>query len=446
MKLKLILVVALLAWNYCSAAKTFDVRDYGAKGDGQTLDTAAIQRAINAAAAEGGTVLVPGKKTFLISTLELKAGIQFRMDGTLLVSTNQADYSGNGVLMASNAPNLTICGRGKLLGQSLSFMTSYEATNEWWLFKEWRPTMFLLTGCTNLVVRDITFGDAPFWGLHMLGCVNVLVDNVTVENRLDVPNCDGIDPDHCRNVEIKNCHLTCGDDAIVIKATRQTNDFGACANIRVHDCVIRTQDAGVKIGTETTSDIHDIVFERCQILQSSRGLAIQLRDEGTISNLVFRDIQFVSRFHSAPWWGRGEAISFTAIPRTPATRLGKLKNVLIENVSGVAENSIRVNGTLESRIENVRFKNVAVKFDRWTSYPGNVYDNRPTKVIVPEEPHPADGFNLRFVDQVSLEDCSVSWKKSSATQFRYAVHATNVSALKIAGFAGDSAAHPLVWE
>ena len=446
MKIKVILLGALLAWNYCSAAKTFDVRDYGAKGDGQTLDTAAIQSAINAAAVEGGTVLVPGKKTFLISTLELKAGIQFRMDGTLLISTNQADYSGNGVLMASNAPNLTICGRGKLLGQSLSFMTSYEATNEWWLFKEWRPTMFLLTGCTNLIVRDITFGDAPFWGLHMLGCVDVLVDNVTVENRLDVPNCDGIDPDHCRNVEIKNCHLSCGDDAIVIKATRQTNDFGACANIRVHDCVIRTQDAGVKIGTETTSDIHDIVFERCQISQSSRGLAIQLRDEGTISNIVFRDIQFVSRFHSAPWWGRGEAISFTAIPRTSTTRLGKLKNILIENVSGVAENSIRVNGTPESRIENVRFKNVAVKFNRWTTYPGNVYDNRPTKVIVPEEPHPADGFNLRFADQVTLENCAVSWKKSSAAQFRHAVHATNVSGLKIAGFTGDTAAHPLVWE
>jgi polygalacturonase len=436
----------VLAWNCSVAAKTFDVRAYGAKGDGRTLDTAAIQSAINAAAAESGTVLVPGKKTFLISTLELKAGIQFWVDGTLLISTNQADYSSSGVLMASNAPNLTICGRGKILGQSLSFMTSYETTNEWWLFKEWRPTMFLLTGCTNLVVRDITFGDAPFWGLHMLGCVDVLVDNVTVENRLDVPNCDGIDPDHCRNVEIKNCHLTCGDDAIVIKATRQTNDFGACANIRVHDCVIRTQDAGVKIGTETTSDIHDIVFERCQISQSSRGLAIQLRDEGTISNIVFRDIQFVSRFHSAPWWGRGEAISFTAIPRTPKTRLGKLKNILIENVSGVAENSIRVNGTPASRIENVRFKNVAVKFDRWTTYPGNVYDNRPTKVIVPEEPHPADGFNLRFVDTVTLENCGVSWKKTSPAQFRYAVHATNVSGLKIAGFAGDTATHPLVWE
>ena len=211
-----LLLISLALPFVDAAAKTFNVLDFGAKGDGATLDTAAVQRAIDAAANDGRQVLIPRKKTFLVSTLNLKGGIDFHLDGTLLISTNQGDYSGDGVIMASNAPNLKISGSGKILGQSLAFMTGYEATNEWWLFKEWRPKMFVLTGCTNLVVRDITFADAPFWGLHMLGCVNVLVDNVTVNNRLDVPNDDGIDPDHCRNVEIKNCNLMCGDDAIEI--------------------------------------------------------------------------------------------------------------------------------------------------------------------------------------------------------------------------------------
>jgi polygalacturonase len=139
----LVALGSLAAGPIFAAAKTFNVLDYGAKGDGAALDTAAIQRTIDAAAAAGGQVLIPRQHTFLIATLDLKGGI---------------------------------------------------------------------------------------------------------------------DPDHCRNVEIKNCQLTCGGDAIVIKATRQTNDFGACANIRVHDCVIRTQDAGLKIGTETTSDIHDVLF------------------------------------------------------------------------------------------------------------------------------------------------------------------------------------------
>lgn len=421
------------------SAKDFNVLDFGALGDGVALDTAAIQRAIDAAAVGGGKVLIPPRRTFLVSTLNLKGGINLHLDGTLLISTNQADYSGDGVIMASNAPDLKITGSGKILGQSLAYMTSYETTNEWWLFKEWRPKMFVLTGCTNLVVRDITFGDAPFWGLHMLGCVNVLVDNVTVDNRLDVPNDDGIDPDHCRNVEIKNCHLVCGDDAIVIKSTRQTNDFGASANIHVHDCVIHTQDAGLKIGTETTGDIHDILFERCKIISSSRGLCIQLRDEGSISNVVFRDIQFVSRYHSDPWWGRGEAISFTAHPRTASTTLGKLQNVLVENVRGKAENSIRVNAAAPGHIENIHFKNVAVKFARWTKYSGDVYDNRPTKVLTPIEPHATDGFNLRFVSGMGLEDCSVN----CADAFGKAIATEQVSDLQISGFHGDSLAHPI---
>jgi polygalacturonase len=435
----------LLCWFHLSAAaQTFNVLDFGAKGDGSTLATAAIQRAIDAAAATGGTVLIPRRHTFLVASLQLKRGINFHLDGTLLISTNQSDYTGDGVIMASNAADLKITGSGKILGQSLSFMTNYDTPNEWWLFKEWRPKMFVLTGCTNLVVRDLTFGDAPFWGLHLLGCVNVLVDNVTVNNRLDVPNDDGIDPDHCRNVEIKNCHVTCGDDAIVIKSTRQTNDFGDCANIHVHDCVIRTQDAGLKIGTETTGNIHDLLFERCKILSSSRGLCIQLRDEGEVSNLTFRDIQFVARYHGDPWWGRGEAISFTALPRNSATKLGRLHDIVVENVSGQAENSVRINGSPASRIENVRLENVSVSLRRWTQYGGGVYDNRPTKVLVPVEPHQTDAFNLRAADQISLKHCSVKWANDGPAYFGNSITAEMVTALQIFKFQGDSAAHPIL--
>lgn len=441
---KPLLFVALLSLPHLSRAKTFNVLDFGARGNGVNLDTAAIQSAIDTAAQQGGAVLIPRGHVFLVSTLQLRGGIDFHLAGTLLISTNRADYTGDGVLLASNAANLKITGRGKIAGQSLAYMTGYDAPNEWWLFKEWRPKMFALTGCTNLVVRDITFCDAPFWGLHMLGCENVLVDRVTVRNRLDVPNDDGIDPDHCRNVEIRNCRITCGDDAIVVKSTRQAGDFGACANIRVHDCVIRTQDAGLKIGTETTGDIHDILFERCKILSSSRGLCIQLRDEGVISNVVFRDIRFVSRYHSNPWWGRGEAISFNAIPRAPDTKPGRLQDVVVENVCGRAENSVRINGSAQSRIENVRLENVRIRFGRWTKYPGGVYDNRPTKVLTPIEQHETDGFNLRFADGVTLENCSAVWSGNWSGSDQPAIQAENVSGLKIGRFSGNSTSHPIL--
>jgi polygalacturonase len=439
------LIVLCLLWTAATlpaAGKVINVLDHGAKGDGLTLDTMAIQSAIDAAG-PGDQVLVPRKHTFLVASLNLKGGMDFRLDGTLLISTNQSDYSGDGVILASNAADLTLSGKGRICGRSLSFMTGYDAPNEWWLFKEWRPKMFVLTGCTNLVVRDLTFGDAPYWGLHMLGCENVLVDNVTVENRLDVPNCDGIDPDHCRNVEIKNCHLTCGDDAIVIKSTRQTNDFGDCAHIYVHDCVIRTQDAGLKIGTETVGRIYDVLFERCKILQSSRGLCIQLRDEGDISHIGFRDITFASRYHSDPWWGRGEAISFTAIPRNADTKLGTLSGVLVENVSGVAENSIRIHGASAGHIQGIWLKHVSVKLARTTRYVFGVYDNRPTKVLPPIEPHRTDGISLRQVADVNLKDCTLRWGADRGVSFGGALVAEDVSGLNLYNFEGDSAEHPI---
>lgn len=443
-KLLLVAVAVCLALNFSLAAKTYNVLDYGARGDGVTLDTAAIQEAIDAAAADtNAQVLIPSGSVFLVSTLNLKAGIDFHLKGELLISTNQSDYSSDGVIMASNAADLKITGTGCILGRSLSFMTGYDAPNEWWLFKDWRPKMFVLTGCTNLLVRDITFGDAPYWGLHLLGCVGALVDNVTVTNRLDVPNCDGIDPDHSRDVEIRNCHVTCGDDAIVAKCTRQTTNFGDCANIHVHDCVIRTQDAGLKIGTETEGDVHDILFERCKILSAGRGLCIQLRDEGNVYNVTFRDIKFTAEYHSDPWWGRGEAISFTAMPRNAQTQLGSIHNVYVEDVSGTAENSVRVNGSETSRIKQVFFNNVQITLARWTKYAGGVFDNRPTKVLTPVETHVTDGFSIRYADGVALENCSVRWPNDNPPHFADSIVAENVTGLNFWHFLGDSNLHPI---
>jgi hypothetical protein len=440
-----LVVLALVLSSHAAqgAPRVFNVLEFGAAGDGVTLDTAAIQRAIDAAGAagNGARVLIPRGHRFLISTLELRANLDFHLAGELVISTNRADYKGDGVLTALNAENLTLSGQGKFMGQALSFMTGYEATNEWWLFREWRPKMFILTGCTNLVVRDLTFGDAPEWGLHLLGCKNVLVDGIKIRNRLDVPNCDGVDPDHCQDVIIQNCDIRCGDDAIVIKTTRPGQPYGPSRNIVVRDCILETQDSGLKIGTETASDIHDILFERCEIRTSSRGLTIQLRDEGNVFNVTFRDIKFTSRYYSNPWWGRGEAISFTAIPRTNSIAPGWMSNIVVRNVTGLAENSIRIDGTRESRIRDVRFENVRVTFNRSTRYPGGLFDNRPTKVYEPIEAHATPGFFIRNADNVTLKNCRVTWGGNRPDYFSHALEAEKVAGLRLTDFKG-SAAHP----
>jgi polygalacturonase len=435
---------------------TFDVLKYGARGDGVTPDTAAIQRAINdaSAAGKGAQVLIRGGHRYLIGSLELRAGIDFHLadDAELVVSSRRDDYVGTAVapyggpfsalLSAVEAHGLRISGTGRINGRSREFMDHYDKQDEWWRPKDWRPRILVLTSSKDVEVRDIRIEDTPEWALHLLGCDGVLVEGLTIRNDMEIPNSDGIDPDHCRDVEIRKCNIVCGDDAISVKTTVQKKDYGPCGNIRVADCVLETQDSGVKIGTHCHQDIHKVRFERCEIKTSSRGITIQMRDEGDVSDIEFRDIKLVSRYYSNPWWGRGEAISLTAHPRTAQMKMGTLRGLRVANVTGRAENSVRVSGSKECRIRDVTLENVAITLDRWTRYPGGVFDNRPTEGRYPEiEPHGTPGFHIRSTDNVVLKRCKVAWGQNRPEYFTHALETDDVTGLEVTGFEGE-AAHP----
>jgi hypothetical protein len=425
-------------------AVDFDVRSFGATGNGVATDTAAIQRAIDAAGQHGGgRVLLPGGKRFLSGALMLRSGVDFHLadDAMLLAHTDAGAYGTlPGLLNADRAQGLKITGTGMIDGQTMQFVTTWSEKDERWEPKGFRPRMFSLTRCMDLEVSGIMFGHSPNWGLHMLGCERVLVDGVRIRNFLDVPNCDGIDPDHCRDVEIRNCDVVSADDAIVIKTSDQSEDYGPSRNIVVKDCVVTSRDSGIKIGTETFGDISKIRFERCKVISGGRGPTITHRQKGNIEDIEFNDIEVTAQHYAPRWWGWGEAISITAWPRTAEGKVGYLRNISLRNIYGRAENSVRIDGQREQPIENVLLENVDIMIDKWTTYPGAHFDNRPTMAGVEGlEPHDTPVFSVRHAKNVELRHCTARWGRDRQTYFSNALQTEDVTGLKLVDFQGQAA-------
>ena len=257
---------------------------------------------------------------------------------------------------------------------------------------------------------------------------------------MDVPNCDGIDPDHCRDVAIKNCDITCADDGVVIKTSQQDKDYGPSRNITVSDCRFVSRDSGVKVGTETFADISKIKFERCKVVSGGRGPTITHRQPGNIWDIEFNDIEVVAEHHAARWWGWGEAISLTAYPRVEGVKIGTLRDIRLRNIRGKAENCIHVDGSPEQPIEDVLMEKVDFTIDRWTAYPGGKLDNRPVKPSMPGlEERKTPVFFLRNAKNVTLRDCKARWGKNLQPYFGAALEAINVQNLKLERFEGEAA-------
>ncbi len=432
--------------------KEINVTSLGAVGDGIALDTLPIQQAIEqVSAAGGGRVVVPGGKRFLIGALMLKSNVDLHLadDAVLLASPQKENYPSQksiAVINADGARNVRISGTGHIDGQGMKFMGAYSPVDERWEPLAFRPRMFHLLACTGLEISGISFGHSPEWGLHTLGCEHVLVDGIRIRNYLDVPNCDGIDPDRCRDMEIKNCDVVCADDGIVIKTSEQTDrDFGIAHNITVRDCSIVCRDSGIKIGTETFGDVSKILFERCRVVSGGRGPTITHRQPGNIDDVEFRDIDFLAQHHAARWWGWGEAASVTVWPRTKDGKTGSLSNIRFRNVRGVAENTFRIDAHPEMPIKNVLLEDCSVKIDRWTQYPGGMFDNRPARSDDPLnqpnglEKHATPAYFLRNVQGATLRNCGASWGLHRNDSYTYALEAQHVTGLKVENFTGQSA-------
>lgn len=148
-------------------------------------------------------------------------------------------------IYAYKADNATITGGGKIDANGHSFVKrkdKYYVTGDFYP----RPTVMYFEACNHIVFEDFTVVDAPFWTLHPAGCDDVLISKIHILNDLDVANSDGIDPDHCSNVRICDCHVECADDCICLKTSKGNSEYGPCENILITGCTLISTSAAIK--------------------------------------------------------------------------------------------------------------------------------------------------------------------------------------------------------
>lgn len=441
-----------------------NILDFGAKGDGQTDDAIAIQRAIDACHEnKGGRVLLPSGYTFLSGPFNLKSDITFYVQkgATLLANPDEKIYiqsafrenQGEGTIWigGENIDNVTLTGDGIIDGNGVAFMGAEQ--KDAYLLKPFniidpRPHLLTFINGKNIKIRNLTFRNAAYWGLHFIGCENILINHIFLLNDLKIRNGDGIDLDHSRNVNISNCHIESGDDCICLKNRREYAEFGACSDITISNCTLISTSCAIKLGSENMDIIKNVIINNCVIKNSNRGIGIQHRDEGSISNILVSNIILECRLFSDVWWGKSEPIYITAFPRANhnakdggvrfpknATegKVGKVFNVTFSNIQCSSENGVFVGASHPSKISNIKFKDIAIHLNKTTKYKGGLYDCRPCegeKMIVDD----TAGFYLMNVSNIQITDCNLTYGEQKMDYYKNGITEVNCEQVVIKNY------------
>lgn len=357
---------------------------------------------------------------------------------------------------AENVEQLTICGGGIIDGNGIAFMGP--ESGDAYKIKPFtvvdpRPHVLTIVGGKNIRIRDLTIKNAAYWTIHLAGCNDVAISDVTVLNSLKVPNSDGIDIDHSKNVRITNCYIESGDDCICLKNRREYEAFGACENITVSNCTMSSRSCAIKIGSENMDTIRNVLFNNCIITESNRGVGIQHRDEGVVTDVVFSNMLINSRFFSDTWWGKAEPIYVTAYRRPKASgkgpnwrfpkgvtegRVGEVRNIYFTNIKCQSENGVYVSAESADKISNIFFDNIDITVNKTTALPGGVYDRRPCEGEGLVKAN-TSAFYFDKANGITLRNCFVKWGDNRPSYFAHALESYQVSNLELVNVKGTSA-------
>ena len=343
--------------------------------------TYAIQQAVDAAAVNGGIVRL-GCGKYVSGTIEMRSGVCLEIcaGSELLGSTSLADYPEHhakrltvqdtsmgmhqSLIFAEGCENICLRGGGILNGQGTpaSFPGAETAQGT-----PGRPFLIRIIDCSRVHIANLTMKNAACWMQNYLNCEYLLVEGITVRNHANYNN-DGMDIDGCRNVVIRHCRVSSGDDALCFKGAGQSE----LRRVLVEDCDFYSACNAVKVGTDTQGDFRQVLIRRCRIgglaedpsglkhACSDSGIALEMVDGGTLEDFLIQDI-YITRAWS-PFFLRLENRGRVK-PGDPVPGPGTLRRVVFSNVSG-DENGPRgsyILGIPEKLIEDVVFYHILIR-------------------------------------------------------------------------------------
>lgn len=278
-----------------------DIRDYGACGDGETLNTALIQKAIDdVAASGGGRVTVEGGR-YLTGTIILKTGTELHLsaDGVLLGSPDCRDFPERTdvchvnsehlprwrnacLIFAEESRNLSITGNGTIDCNGQAFVVENTGGNWGWKYKRINaptpPRVVFFTGCRNVKIEDVTMTNQPAgWSYWIHDCDYVSITRVKILAEVNYPNNDGIHINCSRNVSVSDSFITTGDDSIVVRANSVSlRENKVCEKVTVTNCSLTSYSGGIRIGWYNDGVIRNCTFSNLVMTDTTVGISLLL--------------------------------------------------------------------------------------------------------------------------------------------------------------------------
>lgn len=347
-----------------------NVLERGAKPDGVSLSTTQLQAAVDEAGRGGGTVYVPPGR-YLTGTLQLRSGVTLQIDpaATLLGSPRLEDYTahpanihegeGRFFIYADKAEDVVLCGGGTLDGNGPSFWQPPVQGFPWWRASKQRVTPMLeFRHCRRLRVENIRIVNSPGWTVHPFCCDHLTLRGVTVENHLFGPNTDGFDLDGCRDVFISDCKLTCGDDAIIIKATPHAR---STERVVITNCICHSNCIGIGIGQETECDVRKIAISNCVVHDSHRMFTIGIWNGGVVEDVSVSNLVGDTRAHFT--LARPIQMEVKQLWSLPKTRpLGTIRNVTVSGLIARTQGRILATAQEGAWIENLTLRDIRLDY------------------------------------------------------------------------------------